>query len=163
MLASLLKSCLPVYPFFYYGCKEFWNLIYTVRLHGFLVFVLISYINTVFLYRLTCFYLMCYHLLCCLLSPAWYHSALMLLPDMLLLDTCPYYDITYHLSSASCYINAWPVIITFTKIMYQLSCITYTVTIIYSTHVLRLYMYSCTFEFLIMSCSCYSRKLIITL
>ena len=51
------------------------NFIYTIflRLHDFSVFVLISYIGIVFLYRLTCLYLMCYLLPCCLLSPAWYH------------------------------------------------------------------------------------------
>jgi len=114
------------------------------------------YIGIIFLYRLTCFHLMCYHLSCCLLSPARYypchaitcHATTWHLPLL-----------SYHLSLATCHINTRPVIITFTGTLYLLSCIIYTVTRIYNTHVILLCMYYCTPYFLIMSCSCYSRKL----
>jgi len=44
-------------------------------------------------------------------------------PDMLLVDTCPI--LWYHLSPVICHINTWPVIITFTWILYLLSYIIY--------------------------------------
>ena len=69
-------------------------------------------------------------------------------PVMLLLDhatTCHLPLLWYHLSPASYYINTWLAIITFTEILYLLSCIIYTVTWIYSTHILMLYMYDWVF------------------
>jgi len=169
MFICLLIIYLSVYLFFYHWLWRVWNLIYTVflRLHDFSIFIPISYISTVFLYRLTCFHLMLsfimLSLITCLISP----------PDMLLPDHATTWHMPllwYHLSLASCHVNTWPVIIIFTRIMYLLSCIIYsdllsciiyTVTWIYSTHVPLLYMNFCTPEFLIMTCSCYSRKLII--
>jgi len=79
-------------------------------------------------------------LVTCLISPlSCYYLT------MILLGTCTYYDITYHLSPTTCHVNTWPVIITFTEILYLLSsiiysdllsCIICTVTWMYSTYVL---------------------------
>ena len=61
----------------------------------------------------------------------------------------------------------WPVIITFTGILYLLSCITCSdlnlaLVILYYIYSDLNLQYSCTPELLIMSCTCYSRKLITT-
>ena len=59
-LAFLLPTCQFIY-FSINGCEEFEILLilFFLKLHDFLVFVSISYIGTVFLYRLTSIYLMC--------------------------------------------------------------------------------------------------------
>jgi len=64
-----------------------------------------------------------YHVVSCHLPDITLMSFYHLKPDMLLLDTC---SLLWHdLSLASCHINTWPMIIIFTGILYQLSCIIY--------------------------------------
>jgi len=69
------------------------------------------------------------------------------------------YDITYHLSPVMLTLDLW-----LSHLWESFTCypVSYTVTCIPSTHVLLLYMYSCTLEFLNLSYSCSSCKLIIT-
>jgi len=82
-----------------------------------------------------------------------------LTPDMLLLDSCSL--LWYHLSPTTCHVNTWPVVITFTGILYLLSCIIYNdLYPEYScTPVIHVLLYSRIPELVL---SCCSYKLIIT-
>ena len=124
----------------------------------------------------TCYYLTPVCITCQLMC---YH----LTPDMLLLGKTPCYDMTCHRTninlltwlvtcqiSSSCHAitwhpawHTWPVIISFTGILYLLSCITCSnlnlvLVILYYIYSDLNLQYSCTPELLIMSCTCYSRK-----
>jgi len=168
MFTCLLITCLSILLLWLW---RVWIHIYTIflRLHGFSIFILISYIIL--------FSCIAWHaftdvlsfnmlsLVTCLISPP-----IMLSPVMLLFYTCVVMITlsTYHLHPIMLIFDLWlshlwepiPVIL----IIYSelLSYIIYTMTWIYGTHVFLLYMYYYTPKFLIMSCSCYSCKLIIT-
>jgi len=131
------------------------GLLYRYR---FLVFVPIPYIGTIFLYLYWSPVSVLFFCICtdpqyrCRFSVLWCSIVISnvliawraityyvdnLTPDMLLLDICPL--LWYHLSPTTCHVNTWPVIITFTRIMYLSSCVIYS----------DLYpQYSCTFVLL---------------
>ena len=141
---------------------------------------------------LICWHLTCYVITsylsftCYYLTPVcttWQLPCYHLTPDLLLLGKAPCYDMTCHRTninlltwlvtcqiSSSCHAitwhpawYTWPVIISFTGILYLLSCITCSdlnlvLVILYYIYSDLNLQYSCTPELLIMSCTCYSRK-----
>jgi len=89
MFTCLLITRWLVIDSFINGCDEFeilLILVFFLKLLVFSIFVPISYIGTVFLYRLSCFHLLCYHLLVSTCHLTCYY-----------LPSAPCYVITYYL------------------------------------------------------------------
>ena len=155
LLACLLDNLINSFIWIVRSLKSLLKLFF--KTECFLVFVPIFCIGTIFLFRVVrqmissvLIYLTCYRL-----PVITWH----LIPACYYLTPAPWYDITYHLPPG---MTAWPVIITFTGILswfpvlYTVTC--YPILYIQWPESILL-MYSC--NFLNLSCSCHSRKLII--